>query len=44
MRLDGYVISEGFTRSSAEQRAAWFLRGIQAGDLKQCDTFPRSLS
>jgi predicted metalloprotease len=40
-RAQGYVVPEGFTHGSAEQRVQWFRRGIQSGDLKQCDTFAR---
>ena len=38
-RAQGYVVPEGFTHGTAEQRVRWFKRGLQAGDLKQCDTF-----
>jgi uncharacterized protein len=38
-RSQGYVVPEGFTHGSAEQRVRWFRTGIQTGDLKQCDTF-----
>ena len=38
-RAQGYVVPEGFTHGSAEQRVRWFRRGIDSGDLKQCDTF-----
>jgi uncharacterized protein len=38
-RAQGYVVPEGFTHGTAEQRMRWFKRGLQAGDLKQCDTF-----
>jgi predicted metalloprotease len=40
-RAGGYVVPEGFTHGSAEQRVQWFRRGIEGGDLKQCDTFGR---
>ena len=44
-RAQGYIVPEGFTHGSAEQRVRWFRRGIDSGDLKQCDTFAaRSLS
>ena len=43
-RAQGYVVPEGFTHGSAEQRVTWFRRGIQSGDLKQCDTFARGVS
>lgn len=35
----GYVVPESFTHGSAAQRVRWFKRGIEAGDLNQCDTF-----
>lgn len=38
-RARGYVVPEGFTHGSAEQRVRWFRRGIEGVDLKQCDTF-----
>jgi hypothetical protein len=38
-RSQGYVVPEGFTHGSAEQRVRWFRRGLDSGDLKQCDTF-----
>ena len=38
-RAGGYVVPEGFTHGTAEQRVQWFRRGIESGDLKQCDTF-----
>lgn len=38
-RAQGYVVPEGFTHGSAEQRVSWFRRGIESGDLKRCDTF-----
>jgi uncharacterized protein len=38
-RAQGYVVPEGFTHGSAQQRVQWFRRGITSGDLKQCDTF-----
>jgi predicted metalloprotease len=38
-RAQGYVVPEGFTHGTAEQRVRWFKRGLSGGDLKQCDTF-----
>lgn len=38
-RAQGYVVPEGFTHGSAQQRVRWFRSGIESGDLKQCDTF-----
>lgn len=40
-RARGYVVPEGFTHGSSQQRVQWFRRGIASGDLKQCDTFSR---
>jgi len=41
-RSQGYVVPEGFTHGSAQQRVRWFRTGIQTGELKQCDTFSAS--
>ena len=41
-RAQGYVVPEGFTHGSAQQRVRWFRRGIDGGELKQCDTFSSS--
>ena len=38
-RSQGYVVEESFTHGSAEQRARWFLKGYQTGDINQGDTF-----
>ncbi len=35
----GYVVPESFTHGSSEQRQRWFRRGLQTGDMNQCDTF-----
>ena len=35
----GRVSPESFTHGSAEQRARWFRRGLEAGRLRDCDTF-----
>lgn len=37
----GYIVPESFTHGSSAQRVSWFKRGIQTGDPKQCNTFPR---
>jgi predicted metalloprotease len=38
-RMQGYVVPDAFTHGSAAQRARWFKRGFQAGDMQSCDTF-----
>jgi predicted metalloprotease len=35
----GYVSPESFTHGSSAQRVRWFKRGLQSGDIAQCDTF-----
>ncbi|HTM08236.1 MAG TPA: neutral zinc metallopeptidase [Verrucomicrobiae bacterium] len=40
-RAQGYVVPEGFTHGSAEQRVRWFRRGLEGGDMSLCDTFSR---
>ncbi len=35
----GQVVPDSFTHGSSEQRMRWFKRGIDAGDVNQCDTF-----
>ena len=35
----GRVVPESFTHGSSAQRVRWFKRGIETGDLGQCDTF-----
>lgn len=35
----GHVTPESFTHGSSQQRVRWFKRGIEGGELKQCDTF-----
>jgi uncharacterized protein len=35
----GYVVPDGFTHGSSEQRTRWFKRGIDSGDMNQCNTF-----
>lgn len=38
-RTQGYVVPESFTHGSAQQRMQWFSRGMQSGDIRQCETF-----
>ncbi|MBI4742594.1 MAG: neutral zinc metallopeptidase [Betaproteobacteria bacterium] len=35
----GQIVPESFTHGSSEQRMRWFKRGMDSGDLRQCDTF-----
>jgi hypothetical protein len=42
-RMQGYVIPESFTHGSAKERVSWFSKGLQTGDARQCNTFPRGL-
>lgn len=35
----GRVVPDSFTHGSAEQRTRWFRRGIDSGDMNQCNTF-----
>lgn len=38
-QAQGYVVPESFTHGSAEQRMRWFKRGLDSGQIEQCDTF-----
>ena len=38
-QAQGYVVPDSFTHGSSEQRARWFRRGLETGDLRQGDTF-----
>lgn len=38
-RARGTVVPESFTHGSSAQRVRWFKRGLEAGELKACDTF-----
>ena len=38
-RTQGYVVPDSFTHGSSQQRMQWFSRGMQSGDMRQCDTF-----
>jgi predicted metalloprotease len=38
-RSQGTVVPESFTHGSSAQRVRWFKRGLDSGDLKNCDTF-----
>ncbi len=36
---EGWVQPETFTHGSSAQRVQWFKRGLQSGDMRDCDTF-----
>ena len=38
-QAQGYAVPESFTHGTSEQRVRWFKRGIESGNMKQCDTF-----
>ena len=35
----GYVTPDSFTHGTSAQRVEWFSRGLETGDVDQCDTF-----
>jgi uncharacterized protein len=35
----GYAVPDTFTHGTSAQRVQWFRRGIETGDMKQCNTF-----
>jgi predicted metalloprotease len=37
--MQGHVVPESFTHGSAQQRMAWFKRGLESGSVQSCDTF-----
>jgi predicted metalloprotease len=41
-RAEGRVAPDSFTHGSSEQRARWFRRGFDTGDVRRCDTFSAS--
>ena len=38
-RSQGYVVPDGFTHGSSEQRTRWFMTGLRSGQVSSCDTF-----
>ena len=38
-QTQGRDVPESFTHGTSEQRMRWFQRGIDTGDVRQCDTF-----
>lgn len=41
-QTQGRVVPEAFTHGSSEQRVRWFRRGLDSGQIQQCDTFNAS--
>lgn len=39
MESQGYVVPDAFTHGTSEQRARWFRRGYETGDIRQGNTF-----
>ncbi len=37
-QTQGYVVPDSFTHGSARQRMEWFTKGMQSGDMRQCQT------
>jgi len=37
-RTQGYVVPDSFTHGSAQQRMQYFAKGMQSGDMRQCQT------
>lgn len=42
MRSRGHTVPDSFTHGTSEQRARWFRKGIETGDVRQGDTFAAS--
>ena len=38
-QTQGYIVPDSFTHGTSKQRAAWFRKGFETGDIKQGDTF-----
>ncbi len=38
-QTQGWIVPESFTHGTSEQRMRWFKRGMDTGDMRQCDTF-----
>lgn len=41
-KAQGTVVPDSFTHGAAAQRIRWFRRGLETGELAQCDTFSAS--
>ncbi|MDO4700438.1 MAG: neutral zinc metallopeptidase [Moraxella sp.] len=35
----GHTVPDSFTHGTSQQRKRWFYRGLESGDIQQCDTF-----
>ena len=38
-RTQGHVVPDAFTHGTSKQRVPWFKRGLDSGNIQQCDTF-----
>ena len=38
-RTQGHIVPDAFTHGTSKQRVRWFKRGLESGDIQQCDTF-----
>ncbi|MES2739920.1 MAG: neutral zinc metallopeptidase [Pseudomonadota bacterium] len=38
-QAQGQVVPDSFTHGSSEQRVRWFTKGVDSGEVAQCDTF-----
>lgn len=41
-RAQGYTVLHTYTHGTSAQRKQWFRRGLQTGDMEQCNTFAES--
>ena len=39
LNLRGVAVPDSFTHGTSAQRVRWFSRGMETGDVEQCDTF-----
>lgn len=39
MQSRGYVVPDAFTHGTSAQRVRWFKRGLESGDMNQCNSF-----
>ena len=38
-KTQGHVVPDAFTHGTSKQRVRWFKRGLDSGDIDQCDSF-----